>query len=504
MQKMRRVFFLMLTLLYPATVFGAVDPVPGMMTQWKTITTAFGTTMVHHGAMLLFTLAGIQFTMNGLNALRKGTELQEMVMHMVWTLFTITFFFAVINKSPTWFPYIIDQWNALGGAGTHTGPLDPGAIFGMGIDIVETIRATVSAKSEASVIDLMNSIGFSFQVLFVELFILLSFLVLAGQLALAMLKGYLWFCLGPVLLGFGGMKYTQDVALNTLKSAISIGVTILTCYAIAAMAQASVGIFNAQIATFELTNWWGLWNCVGVAALIALAAWNVPKIANDFVNGSISGGLGETFATGAASAGGAAAVAGGVAGMLENAGQKAAAKLEEVAHRMDGGGSPAGGGVGAIAQAGGADSPGGSRFGGGVGSMLDTSPSQMRSAGGNDVLGGGTSRGADMSPAGGTGKDGGASDTPTGGQAADRNGDGASSGSANLGDGTQAKLSPQGGGSSGSISNEQLGKQLEELAGMIGQQNQPTVAERIRNIAGYVPSESQGVSVNAQLGGGHE
>lgn len=430
----------------------AADPVPGMMDQWKSITTAFGETMVRQGAMLLFGLAGIQFAINGLNALRKGSDIQELVMHMVWTLVTITFFWTCIIKSPTWFPYIIDSWNAMGGAGTNTGSLDPAAIFVMGLDIVESIRSTVLAKAGISLTDMFRSLFISFQVLFVELFILLSFLVLAGQLALALLKGYLWFALGPVLLGFGGLKYTQDMALGTLKSGVSVGVTLLTTYAVAAMAQASVGIFNSQIETFELDNWMGLWNCVGVSALLAMAAWNVPKFANDFVNGSISGGLGETLATGAVAAGGAAALAGGVGGMIADAGQKAAANLGQVAQfgkNAPGGGS--GDGVGAISQV-----AGNAITGGSLNNMLDTSPSQTRAGGGNDAFG----------------------------------------------DGADAKLS--GGSGNGPISNEQLGKQLEQLTKRMGQQNEPSVGEQVRNLAGYVPNEPQSVGVNAQLGGGHE
>lgn len=494
----------------------AADPVPGMLDQWKTITTTFGNTMVRYGALLLFGLAGIQFTINGINALRKGSEFQELVFHTVWTLVTITFFYAIIVFSPTWFPKIIDSWNQLGGSGTNTGPLDPGAIFAMGLDIVESIRSAVHAKAGVSMVDMMRSFFITFQVLFVELFILLAFLVLAGQLALAMLKGYMWLCLGPVLLGFSGLKYTQDVAFNTLKSAISIGVTILTCYAIAGMAQASVSIFNSQIATFELDNWMGLWNCVGVAALIAMAAWNVPKLSNDFVNGSISGGLGETLATGAVAAGGAAALAGGVGGIMADAARSSVSNLEQ-ATQLGMNSSGGVGGVGAIAQAGGGDSPGGSRFGGAVSNMLDTSSLQTRVAGGNDSFGGSeASRGGNMSPAGAAGKGGDASSSPAGGETADRNGGGAAPGSqggatgaagnspgVSSGDASDARLG--GGSGNGPMSNEDLGKQIEQLAGMIGQQNEPTVAEQIRNLAGYVPNEPQGVSVNAQLGGhGHE
>lgn len=525
-KRLTPLFLLALGLMLPGIAYAA-DPVPGMMDQWKAITLAFGEAMVTQGAMLLFGLAGIQFTVNGLNALRKGSDLQELVMHMVWTLVTISFFYTFIVKSPDWFPYIIDQWNAMGGIGTNTGPLDPGAIFAMGLDIVESIRSAVGERAGASLVDMMASLFATFQILFVELFIMLAFLVLAGQLALAMLKGYLWLCLGPVLLGFGGMKYTQDMALNTLKASISVGVTILTCYAIAAMAQASVGIFNDQIATFTLDNWTGLWNCVGVAALIALASWQVPKIANDFLNGTVSGGLGETMATGAVAAAGAAAATGGAASLVVGAGKSA---VESLGGIMKAGAA----GMNSAADLGktGLDAVGhaakevashsGGVFGGSMKGMLSDVKSSMQD-GMNDSLGGRTaqsiesSRGGSISSAGGDGtapsassKSSAGGEGGAGSAGSDATSPSGSTGGGNsvggdtaLGNASQASVSAGGpSGGNGPVTNEELARRFEEAAASMGGQNKPTTADKIRNVASYIPNEPQSVGVNAQLGGG--
>lgn len=520
-----------------SSVAWAGDPVPGMMTQWKTITQVFGEAMVVQGGKLLFGLAGLQFTINGINYLRKQKDFAELVFHMVWSLITITFFFTCITKSPTWFPYIIDSWHKLGAAGMHatnTGSLDPGAIMTMGFDVVETIRSTVAAKSGASIVDLMNSVSISFQVVFIELFILLAFLVLAGQLALAMIKGYLWLCIGPLLLGFGGLTYTRDVAINTLKSSISIGTTILTCYVIAGLAQSSVSIFNQQIATFELSNWLGLWNCTGVAALLALAAWQVPKIANDFINGTLSGGVGETLSTGAVAAAGAAALTAGVGGVMSQAASGAAETLGGLAQAGAAGlNSASDMGMSGLSAVGHAAKEvaghGGSIVGGGVRNMLDTAASGMKegmsnSFGGQVASSIDASRGGSMSAASGRG--------PTSGTSSDSSpsGSGTSSGNANtaggssssgnadttggsspsssgsspsnngaLGDANNASLtSGAGGGAQGSA--DPLVQRLDKLTAAMESGNQSSTADKIKNLAGYVPNDQASVGVNANLG----
>ncbi len=126
-----------------------------------------------------------------------------------------------------------------------------------------------------------------------------------------MIKAYLWLCIAPVLIGFAGLSYTKDVAINTMKSAISIGVTILTIYVIAGIAITSVPIWNNLIEQFTIDNWIPFWWIVVTAGLLALSAWQVPKIANDFINGSVSGGVSEVASAGIVAAAGLAAVGAG-------------------------------------------------------------------------------------------------------------------------------------------------------------------------------------------------
>jgi type IV secretion system protein TrbL len=506
----------------------AMAPVPSLMQQWQTITSAFGAQVVDVGTKLLFSLMALQFTINGFNYLLREKELMSLVKHIFMTLITTTVFFVFIVKSGDWFPRIIDTWNSIGGQAAHTGPLNPGGIVGLGIQIIEVIRSTVAAKAGSSIVDFMRSVGMSFQVIFVEIFILLSFLVLAGQLALAMLKGYLWLCLGPILLGFGGLSYTKDIAINTLKSAISIGVTILSCYVIAGVAENSVDIFNQQIATFTMDNWVGLWNCVGVSALIALAAWQVPKIANDFINGSISGGVGETMAQGAVAAAGAAAMTGGVGNLLASAGKGAVENLAGIANAggaaLNAASDMGKTGLDAAAHASG-EVVGHATgiLGGSIRSMLDTSRGNF-SDNVNDTLGGKVaqsieaSRGGSISSASGAGSSPGPGGTSTNTSMPGSRASGPSGGSNQL-DATHASSDmsapPSGGGgiqggpmgdasnaalTSTNSSPDPLAEAVYQMAQQMSQK--PSVADRIRGVGDYVPSEGQSVSLNANLGQG--
>lgn len=511
---MRRIAALLLGLLVAGPAF-ASDPVPGLMNQWQTITQQFGAEMVDQGAKLLFSLLALQLTINGIKALIKGEDLIPMLGQFVRTLLTTTVFFLFIVKAGTWFPEIIDSFNSIGGGATKTGPLDPGAIMQLGISVVESIRSAIAAKSGAGITDFMRSVGSSFQSLFVEIFTLLAFMVLAGQLALAMLRGYLWVCIGPILLGFGSLSYTKDIAVNTLKSGISTGVTILTCYVIAGVAEASVDIFNAQIASFTMDNWTGLWNCVGVAGLLALASWQVPKLANDFLNGSVSGGVGETMATAGVAAAAAAAVTGGVGGVLAQAGQSSLQTLGGLAQAgMSGLNSASDLGKTGLDAVGHAAKEvaghGGGIVGGSVRNMLDTSFSSMKT-GMDQSIGGRTSqsidaaRGGSISPSstpGAGGATGNSHTTNTTNQTQPNGGttNPNSADSSSFSGASSASIGPDN-GAGASITNDELGKRLESIAS--GMNNSSTTAETIRDFVSYIPNEQQAVHVNANLGAGN-
>lgn len=328
---------------------------PTVLDQFKEISATFGAKMVRVGGQLLFGLAGIQVAWNGIDMMLKGNfELKSVMANLLRTCIVTTFFFMVLTKSMTWFPYILGEWNRIGGAASGTGALDPGGLMYAGISLAEAMRAAAVAKMGNSFADMLRSFSISIQLVVVYVFVLLAFFVLSAQLALTMIKGYLWLCVGPLLLGFGGLKSTREIAVNTMKAAISIGVVIVTVYSIAGITLLAVPMWNSLIDQFTLDNWIPFWGIVVSSGLLALTAWQVPKVANDFINGSVSGGVSEVAGAGVTAAAGAAAAAtgaGAVAGMAAGSG---ASSLGGVMQAINAGMAAAGdagkSGVGQIAS----------------------------------------------------------------------------------------------------------------------------------------------------------
>lgn len=339
---MKRYLSIFIGLLCLVAAFGAnaedlvqATGFPTVLDQFKEASSKFGQNMVRVGGQLLFGLASIQVVWNSIDMMLKGSfELKSVMANLVRTCMVTTFFFMMLSKSTTWFPYILSEWNRIGGSAASTGSLDPGGLMFAGISLAEAMRTTAVEKMGNSLADMMRSFSISLQLLVVYIFVLLAFFVLAAQLALAMIKGYLWLCIGPLLIGFGGLKSTRDIAVNTMKAAISIGVVIVTVYVIAGITLLIVPTWNSLITQFTLDNWIPFWGIVVSSGLLALAAWQVPKIANDFINGSVSAGVSEVASAGvtaAAGAVGAATGAGAIAGLAASSGASSLSGIMQAA-----------------------------------------------------------------------------------------------------------------------------------------------------------------------------
>lgn len=301
---------------FAGTVFGAEsEPLSMLLKGFQESARSISSKMVAEGGKLLFILGAIQLAWNAVQLLLKGEfGLEAAIGVMLRPMIGLAMWAAFIIMAPKWIPQIIDGWTALGSSVSGARALDPGEIFVLGLDLAVSMSdALKNTLGKDSYLGLLTNPYSAMQIGLLNLILIFTFIILAGQVAMALIKAYLWLAMAPMLMGFGGLRNTQDIALHTLKSAISIGVVILTTYIIIAVGLKMEPTWRALIAnvTTETLNS-SVWYVIASALLIALAAWQVPKIANDFINGSISGGVSE--AAGMAITGAAAGVAAASAG----------------------------------------------------------------------------------------------------------------------------------------------------------------------------------------------
>lgn len=220
-------------------------------------------------------------------------------------------FYALLLNGPLWIPAIIDSFVDAGAAAGGTAGLSPTEVFNTGMGNAATMVGGMSALDILKDPMMMIFGGLS------AIVMVLAFSVMAAQLLIALVEGYIAVSAGMLFLGFGGSRWTTDFVQKFIGYAVATGVKLFMLYLI-------VGIGNTQAATWAaaLTAALGgpggekfnvIMTVMGGSVLLMYMAVQIPAMAASMLAGSPSLTAGGAAATGGAVAAGIIGAGAGVA-----------------------------------------------------------------------------------------------------------------------------------------------------------------------------------------------
>lgn len=244
------------------------------------------------------------------------------------------FFMWLLTNGPIIADSIIESFKKLGGMATgQPGLLKPSGIVDIGFKVVEETWSNLSVTSPL----------ISFSCILVSLGVLIMLAFVAINMLLQLCSAWILAYAGIFFLGFGGSRWTSDMALNYYKSVISVGVSIFTMILITGIGKTIIEQYESKIKS------WDNMNELCVLFVVALTLLElVNKVPNMVANVATGGGIGGS---GIGSFGGTAAALGAAAAALTGAaktikGAVGAGKTAGLAA-----GSAAGGGLAALKAA---------------------------------------------------------------------------------------------------------------------------------------------------------
>lgn len=336
-------------------------------------------------------------------------EMEDMLASVMRKLMTLGFFWFVLKSSNEWIPQIINSFSQIGQVAGGATATTPDSVAVAGYD------AALAAFQALNDLGVAEKIGAVVPTVLMALIVFLSFLWVAAQLLIAKIETSIAVGAGIILLGFGGSKWTTDMASKYMQYSVATGLKLMLMFLLIGMGQdlfTDIHIVGGD-KFFE-----SLLVTTGTALTYGFLATKIPAIASAMMSGSPSLTAGDmtgaVIGAGAAVAGlGAAGMAAGKAGMGAATGGAAAATgvgqalSAGIASGMDHGKS---GGALAAHALGEVGKHGMGLAGAGIGDMLKGGASSFQgrvneSAGGRVATSIGASRGGSLAgvaaPAGG-------------------------------------------------------------------------------------------------------
>ena len=360
---------------------GILDDV---LSRYSTAASTWGTVITAYASWLFWTLTLISMVWTfGMMILRKADIGEFFAEFIRFTVFT-GFFFWLLTNGPKFAIDIQDSLLQIGGKATGTGAtFSPSGIVDIGFDIFGKVYDNSSTWTPVD-----STVG-----IIISLIILVVLALVAVNMLVLLISGWILAYAGIFFLGFGGSRWTSDMAISYFKTVLSIAAQLLTMVLLVGIGKSFIDQYYTNMnQSYADMKELGIMLIVSVV-LLALVN-KLPPLIGQIPMGGGTGAIGNGFGAGAAMAAaamGAAAVAtagaavmGGLTSMA-GGGSAIKAAYDKAQANMGGDGGGAmpsfggsgstvnGGGVSALASALGDDSNGAMPSFGGSGSTMNSS-----------------------------------------------------------------------------------------------------------------------------------
>jgi|JI8StandDraft_1071087.scaffolds.fasta_scaffold06465_4 type IV secretion system protein TrbL len=345
------------------------DVLDSVLARYSAAASLWAATITARASWLFWTLALISMVWTfGMLALRKADIGEFYAEFARFTIFT-GFFWWLLTNGPTFATDIMDSLRTIGGTASGTGTaLSPSGIVDIGFTIFYQVLDRSSGWSPVD-----SAAG-----ILISLVILVILALIGVNMLLLLVSGWILAYAGVFFLGFGGSRWTSDMAIHYYKTVLGIAAQLLTMVLLVGIGKSFVDQYytnmSAGISLKELS-------VMLIVAVVLLALVNkVPALIGGLAmhggTHALGGGFGTGAAMGAAAMAGAAVATGGAAiaaGAASAAGgaQALMAATSKAAQNVGGGTdivSRMAGGMADAAGGGGASGSGAS--GAGLGSPL--------------------------------------------------------------------------------------------------------------------------------------
>lgn len=273
------------------------DLLDNILYRFSSTASTWSQTILSYARYLFWSLALISMVWTyGLMSLRRA-DIQEFMAETVRFLVVVGFFYWILDNGPAIATAIIDSMRKLAanasGIDTHISPSD---IIDVGFDIVSKAIDNSSLWSPAA-----TTVG-----LIVAGVILVVLALVSINMLIILITAWILTYGGIILLGFGGGRWTCDIAIQYYKTVLGIALQAFAMILIIGIGKSFVDQYYAAMAKDILLKEMFVMLVVSIILLILIN--KIPPVLASIVSGGGggSGGIGLGGALGAAGVAGAA------------------------------------------------------------------------------------------------------------------------------------------------------------------------------------------------------
>ena len=281
--------------------------------KYKAAASAWASSLTARASWLFWVLALISMVWTHGMLLFRKADIAEFYGEFIRFIVFTGFFWWLLTNGPVMAIDLIDSMQTLGDTASGISGTTPSGIVDVGFKIFNTV---VQQSSIASPV--ISTAGIIMATIVITILALI-----AANMLILLVTGWVLAYAGVFYLGFGGSRWTSDIATSYFKTVLNIGVQLMTMVLLVGIGQQFINAYYAQMDTNMNLNDMA---AMLVAAIVLLVLVNkIPPMIGHIAQGGGTHALGGGFGAGSAIA--AAGVAGAAAAMAGSTAVAGAANI---------------------------------------------------------------------------------------------------------------------------------------------------------------------------------
>jgi type IV secretion system protein TrbL len=211
-------------------------------------------------------------------------------------LMRISFFWFVLLNAQGLARAVLNSFVGAGqaaasAAGAPMAQLSPVGILQAGSGLAETLVQNLNVQG------MLGSIAGAFLAPILGVLLFVAFLIIAAQMVIALVEGFIVLSGGVLLLGFLGSPWTARFGMSYFSALLGVGTKLFMIYIIVALGGGLVT--GWQAAMTGGVNLSGAFSILGVCALFSFIAWSIPSYGQALASGAVSASLNSVLTSAA-------------------------------------------------------------------------------------------------------------------------------------------------------------------------------------------------------------
>lgn len=272
--------------------------------SFKNQAAAWATKLEKYALTLFWMLASLSLTWTAIELTLKHAEFGEIIGELSKYIIFTGFFSFLLTQGPTIANAIFETFAQLGGigAGLATGgsglpTMKPSEIVDVGLDFYSTLWESLAWDWDTIAMDLVSTL--------IGVVFFLFCLIIALKVLIQLISLWCYMYAGAFLLGFGGGRWTRDMAIEYFRGVLAASVKYFAMLFIVAIMNS---LMTTLLKTWDITEPVSTLQALALPIMFFMIMETVPDMIAGIVNAKLN------LTTGPAASAVAGAMAGGVAG----------------------------------------------------------------------------------------------------------------------------------------------------------------------------------------------